>query len=320
MNNDAYELYTFLAKFAIIIIIANTRITTMKNILIFTDKESSRVAPMLSANEEHDVRIKSIDEAKDAQKFNPSVLVFDCSNEKLKEISMVTKLAAPALIVADKFNHDVILRGDSYDFVNSPIDEKELNLRIKNLLKIKELRETIGQVSTTDALTGLHNRKYLHERLEAEISRSKRYDTKLSCLLLDIDFFKVVNDMYGYDWGDVLLKKIAEMLKGFVRKEDILTRYGDEEFIVILPNTPEENAFLFAERFRREIEKMEFIPAGEEERHPITISGGIASYPFLQNVEEDANTLIRYSEHALYNAKKRGKNKIVQFSQINIEY
>ena len=106
----------------------------MKNILIFTDKESSRVAPMLSANEEHDVRIKSIDEAKDAQKFNPSVLVFDCSNEKLKEISMVTKLAAPALIVADKFNHNVILRGDSYDFVNSPIDEKELNLRIKNLL------------------------------------------------------------------------------------------------------------------------------------------------------------------------------------------
>ena len=76
----------------------------------------------------------------------------------------------------------------------------------------------------------------------------------------------------------------------------------------------------FAERFRREIEKMEFIPAGEEERHPITISGGIASYPFLQNVEEDGNTLIRYAEHALYNAKKRGKNKIVQFSQINIEY
>ena len=292
----------------------------MRNIVIFTDKEASQIAPILSANEEYDVRIKSIDEVKDAQKFNPSAVVFECSNEKLKEVSMVTKLAAPALIVADKFNHDVVLRGDSYDFINSPVDEKELSLRIKNLLKIKELRETIGQVSTTDALTGLHNRKYLHERLEAEISRSKRYDTKLSCLLLDIDFFKVVNDMYGYDWGDVLLKKIAEMLKGFVRKEDILTRYGDEEFIVILPNTPEENAFLFAERFRREIEKMEFIPAGEEERHPITISGGIASYPFLQNVEEDANTLIRYAEHALYNAKKRGKNKIVQFSQINIEY
>ena len=292
----------------------------MKNIVIFTDKQSADLENMLSSFDDCDIRVINIDEVKDAQKFNPSVIVFNTSDEKLKEISMVTKLPAPALVISSKFNDDIIFRGDSYDYVTTPIDEKELNLRVKNLLKIKELRETINQVSTTDALTGLHNRKYLHERLEAEISRSKRYDTKLSCLLLDIDFFKVVNDMYGYDWGDVLLKKIAEMLKSFIRKEDILTRYGDEEFIVILPNTPEENAFIFAERFRREIEKMEFIPAGEEERHPITISGGISSYPFLQNVEEDANTLIRYAEHALYNAKKRGKNKIVQFSQINIEY
>ena len=293
----------------------------MKNIVIFSDNASAELENTLSANNDDcDVRVKNIEEVKDAQKFNPSVIVFDCSDEKLKEISMVTKLVAPALIVANKFNDEIIFRGDSYDYVTKPLDEKELNLRLKNLLKIKELKETINQVSTTDALTGLHNRRFLHERLEAEISRSKRYDTKLSCLLLDIDFFKVVNDMYGYDWGDVLLKKIAEMLKGFIRKEDILTRYGDEEFIVLLPNTPEENAFIFAERFRREIEKMEFIPAGEEERHPITISGGIASYPFLQNVEEDGNTLIRYAEHALYTAKKRGKNKIVQFSQINIEY
>lgn len=123
---------------------------------------------------------------------------------------MVTKLVAPALIVANKFNDEIIFRGDSYDYVTKPLDEKELNLRLKNLLKIKELKETINQVSTTDALTGLHNRRFLHERLEAEISRSKRYDTKLSCLLLDIDFFKVVNDMYGYDWGDVLLKKLQK--------------------------------------------------------------------------------------------------------------
>ena len=193
-------------------------------------------------------------------------------------------------------------------------------MRLRNLSRVKELREKISLVTTTDELTGLHNRRYLQERLEAEISRARRYNTKLSCLLFDIDFFKVVNDMYGYDWGDVLLKKIAELLSNFIRKEDILTRYGDEEFVVILPNTKEENAFIFAERFRREIEKMEFIPAGEEERHPITISGGISSFPFLENVEENANTLIRYAEHALYNAKKRGKNKVVLFSQVNLDY
>ena len=292
----------------------------MTNIIIYSDKNQTDLKELIQGDEEYSVRVMNIADLKDAQTYNPSLLVFDCEPAKVKEAAMVTKLSAPALIVANSMIDGLIMRGDVYDYVYRPIKEDELKLRVKNLLKFKELRENISKVSTTDELTGLHNRKYLHERLDAEISRSKRYGNKVSCLLLDIDFFKVVNDMYGYDWGDVLLKRIADMLRNIVRKEDILTRYGDEEFIVILPNTAEENAFLFAERFRRDIEKMEFIPAGEEERHPITISGGIASYPFLENVEENSNTLIRYAEHALYNAKKRGKNKIVQFSQINIDY
>ena len=186
------------------------------------------------------------------------------------------------------------------------------------MLKIKELRDKIKMVSTTDELTGLHNRKYLLERMEQEISRAKRYGNALSLLLFDLDFFKVVNDIYGYEWGDVLLKSIADKLRQVIRKEDILTRYGDEEFVVVLPNTNEDNAFLFAERFRKEVERMEFIPAGEEEKHPITISGGVSTFPCIPDAEEDANTIIRYAEHALYNAKNRGKNKIVQFSQLNL--
>ena len=292
----------------------------MKNVIIYSESSDSKIKPFLEEIEDLDVRIKNINEAKEAIKLNPSLMVIEASEKAVKDFSMVTKLAAPTLIVADKIYDDVVCRGNSFDYILNPINPKELNLRVKTLLRIKELKETIGEVSTTDELTGLHNRKYLYEHLETEISRARRYETKLSCLLLDIDFFKVVNDMYGYDWGDILLKKISEMLKDFIRKEDIVTRYGDEEFIVILPNTPEENAFLFAERFRREIEKMEFIPANEEEKHPITISGGISSYPFLENVSEDANTLIRYAEHALYNAKHRGKNKIVMFSQMNLEY
>lgn len=292
----------------------------MKNIIIYSEKNSSEIENLLKQNDEVDVRIKNVSEIKELDKYNPSLIVLDLTETKLKEVTMVTKFSVPTLILTDKIYTDVTVRGESYDYILRPVLPFELNLRVNNLLKIKELRETIKMVSTTDELTGLHNRKYLHDRLDAEISRARRYDTKLSCLLLDIDFFKVVNDMYGYDWGDVLLKKIAEMLDGFIRKEDILTRYGDEEFIIILPNTTEENAFIFAERFRRDIEKMEFIPAGEDEKHPITISGGISSFPFMENVDENANTLIRYAEHALYNAKKRGKNKIVLFSQVNLDY
>ena len=211
-----------------------------------------------------------------------------------------------------------IVRALSYDYILNPINSVELNVRINALLKTYETKKNLVKTAICDELTGLYNRKYLHHRLEAEISRSKRYNTPVSCLLFDIDYFKIVNDMYGYDWGDILLKKIAQILSALVRREDVLTRYGDEEFMVLLPETTEQQALIFAERFRSDVEKMEFIPANEEERHPITISGGVACYPYMENVDEDANTLIRYAEHALYNAKQNGKNKIVQFSKINL--
>lgn len=291
----------------------------MRNVVIYTENGHSNVASLIE-NEELNVRVEKFENIKDYANLNPSLLIFEVSEQKIKDIAMVTKFAYPILIINDNVIKDVTIRAVAYDYIFNPVNKEELNVRVNNLVKIREMRDVIRLISTTDELTGLNNRKYLQDRLEGELSRAKRYGVKLSCVLFDIDFFKVVNDIYGYDWGDILLKRIAEMLKGLIRKEDILVRYGDEEFIVVLPNTPEENAYLFAERFRHDIEKMEFIPAGEEERHQITISGGISSYPFLENVEENGNTLIRYAEHALYNAKKRGKNKIVQFSQVNIDY
>lgn len=288
----------------------------MRNIVIYSVQGKSDLTEILSEIEEINVRVESAAQMKEYNLLNPSLLIVE-QGPDLKNILMTTKFSCPILFLGSIFT-DVTVRAEGYDFIKTPVSKTEFLIRVKTLLRIKSLKDKLAIVSTTDNLTGLHNRKYLHERLDAEISRAKRYSTSLSCLLFDIDFFKVVNDMYGYDWGDILLKSLADKLKSLIRKEDILTRYGDEEFLLVLPNTPEENAFLFAERFRRDIEKMEFIPAGEEERHPITISGGISTYPCLENVEEDANTIIRYAEHALYNAKKRGKNKIIQFSQINL--
>jgi len=293
----------------------------MRNIVIYTTKKQSDIKDTLEHLdniEELQIRVELSEDLKEYLLLNPSLLIVE-DVPNLKDVLMTTKFQVPVLFVGEAIN-DVTIRALSYDYISKPINKDCLIVRINSLLKVKELHDKIDEVSTTDELTGLHNRKYLQERLDAEISRARRYKTPLSCLLFDIDFFKVVNDMYGYEWGDVLLRNLSDKLKQMIRKEDVLTRYGDEEFIVILPNTSEDNAFLFGERFRRDIEKMEFIPAGEEERHPITVSGGISTYPCLKNVEEDANTVIRYAEHALYNAKKRGKNKIVQFSQINLEF
>ena len=288
----------------------------MKNVIIYTDKNSSAIADTIATIEDVNIRLENADKLKDYENLNPGVVIIE-SVPNIKDVLMVTKFKYPILFIGEVFKGCTV-RSVAFDYIKTPVDNQELVVRVKNMLKIKDLRDKLKTLSTTDELTGLHNRKYLLERMDQEISRARRYGTPLSVLLFDLDFFKVVNDIYGYEWGDVLLRSIADKLKQLIRKEDIITRYGDEEFVVALPNTSEDNAFLFAERFRKDIEKMEFIPAGEEERHPITISGGISTYPCFKDAEEDANTIIRYAEHALYNAKKRGKNKIVQFSQLNL--
>jgi two-component system cell cycle response regulator len=290
----------------------------MKNVVIYTDKKSSTIADVISGIEDVNVRLESAENIKDYEALNPGVIIVEDVPD-IKDVLMVTKFKHPILFIGETFKGATV-RAVAFDYIKTPVDNQELLVRVKNMLKIRELRDKLKTLSTTDELTGLHNRRYLQERMEQEISRAKRYGNALSVLLFDLDFFKVVNDIYGYEWGDVLLRSIADKLKQLIRKEDILTRYGDEEFIVVLPNTTEDNAFLFAERFRKDIEKMEFIPAGEEERHPITISGGISTFPCLPDTEEDANTIIRYAEHALYNAKKRGKNRIILFSQVNLDY
>ena len=292
----------------------------MSNLVIYTDGNASNLENLCKKNVEMDIIVKSSEEIKNMEIENADVAVIDISLDKLKELSMVMKFPVPVLVVSDEIPSNITIRGEAFDYIVNPISEYELSVRLKNLVKIKELKEKISNITTTDELTGLHNRKFLIERLESEMSRAKRYKSTVSCILFDLDFFKVVNDMYGYEWGDVLLKKVAEMLLNLARKEDVVTRYGDEEFMVILPDTSEENAFIFAERFRRDVEKMSFIPAGEDESHPVKISGGIASFPYMENVEENANSIIRYAEHALYNAKKRGKNRIILFSQVNLDY
>ncbi len=286
------------------------------NIVLFSESGKSEFSHLINVDDEIELREFSAEQLENYKQYNPGLVILDLDINKIREFCAIRKLECCVLAVVDEIPQ-ITIRALSYDYIKKPIDRIELNTRIKALLKTYETKKNLVKSAICDELTGLYNRKYLHHRLDAEISRAKRYGTSLSCLLLDIDYFKIVNDMYGYDWGDILLKKIANMLSALVRKEDVLTRYGDEEFIIILPETTETQAMIFAERFRKDVERMEFIPANEQERHPITISGGISSFPYMEDVDETSNTIIRYAEHALYNAKQSGKNKIVQFSKMN---
>lgn len=164
---------------------------------------------------------------------------------------------------------------------------------------LKQLNHRLLGLALTDGLTGLQNHRSFKERLPEEFARSKRYDTPLSLILVDIDHFKRYNDNFGHPAGDDLLKGISLLLQEVARDSDIVARYGGEEFAIVLPHTDEEASIMFAERLRLTIEETEW------PHQPITASLGIATVtPDIQT----ASDLVEAADRALYASKTRGRN------------
>jgi len=169
--------------------------------------------------------------------------------------------------------------------------------------------ESLNDLSITDGLTGLYNHRYLHEQLAREIRRSDRYRAPLTCLMLDIDDFKKVNDQWGHPFGDAVLAKTAGLIRETVRTTDTVGRYGGEEFLVMMPQTSREAALLLAERIRRTVEAYPF-SLGDGMVH-VTLSIGLATYPSLTLGVRNKSALLSAADQALYKAKRTGKNRTV---------
>jgi len=186
-----------------------------------------------------------------------------------------------------------------------------------NYPKVVELKvfEEANHFSKCDSLTGLYNRGYFEESLSGEISRSRRYETEFSILFLDFDDFKRINDTMGHLAGDYVLKKVANLIKGEKREEDVIARYGGEELVIILPETNKVNTLIKAERIRRKIQDMPLTFEGKDIR--LTVSCGVATFP--QDAQE-ANKLIHCADQALYRAKAEGKNRVCLFSTDKRQY
>lgn len=178
--------------------------------------------------------------------------------------------------------------------------------------KIKLFQEA-RRLAITDGLTGLYNTRYFYKTLDLEIARTNRYGNPFSLMLFDIDNFKLLNDTYGHQAGDEALQELASILKSSSRETDTVVRYGGEEFIIILPNTPEEETIFLANRIRNAVQETTFI-VNSKERVNITLSGGIASYP--KNAS-DAKSLLNAADAALYSAKAAGKNIVFCFEGFN---
>jgi diguanylate cyclase (GGDEF)-like protein len=167
--------------------------------------------------------------------------------------------------------------------------------------------EKAERLAVTDGLTGLTNRQHLEALLTSEILRSRRYRTPLSLVMLDVDYFKSVNDTFGHQEGDDVLIAVAAIIKNLCRSHDIAARYGGEEFLLILPETNGSGAMVIAERVREEVESHRFNYEGKV--HSVTISCGIAEI----NNEKDQGVagLISVADQALYKAKETGRNRTV---------
>ncbi len=210
------------------------------------------------------------------------------------------------------------LEAGADDYLPKPFDEIELNARIYACLRTKALQDELKQknlqlvellekveiLASTDPLTELFNRRRFEVVLENEFKRATRYNSPLACLMIDIDYFKKVNDGYGHRTGDLVLHEIAQIIKNTLRETDVTARWGGEEFVVLLPQTDKKAALQSASRILKAISACKFSGLPDKK---ITVSIGIASLP---NPSIDTGEkLVDFSDIAMYDAKSKGRNR-----------
>jgi two-component system cell cycle response regulator len=209
------------------------------------------------------------------------------------------------------------------DYITKPINFAELEARVNSLLRIKQLQtdlaarerdlaqmnDKLREISLTDGLTGVENRRSLEERLHDMWQHSLRLHEPIALVLCDIDKFKSVNDNYGHQAGDAVLKEFAQLLKSEAREIDRVGRYGGEEFLLILPGTVLDAAVTFAERLREKVASHTFSYTGGTLCR--TMSCGVAASPHPK--VKDQEGLLRAADDALYVAKETGRNRVVRF-------
>ncbi|HXG50509.1 MAG TPA: diguanylate cyclase [candidate division Zixibacteria bacterium] len=192
------------------------------------------------------------------------------------------------------------------DYITKPFSFSELLARVRVGTRVVQYQQHLEHQSHVDSLTGLFNRRAFEKKIEEEFERSKRYQHPISLLILDIDNFKTINDTYGHHGGDTALVKIAEILRERTRQSDFPSRYGGEEFVLILPETDQESALQAARKIHEEIRASSYGTANAT--FHLTVSIGLAStstkeYPDWRKMLDDA-------DQALYRAKHNGKDRI----------
>ena len=296
-------------------------------VLIVDDRPASyeRIAATLA--KEHDVEV----EADPSQALfhaadgNYDLLIVSLGLENFDALRLCSQIRSldrtrnlPILAITEPDNTARMLRGLEIgvnDFLIRPVDKNELLARTRSQVRkrryTERLRDNVQmsiEMAITDALTGLFNRRYMESHLGTLIEQAAARGKPLSALILDIDYFKAINDSHGHDAGDDVLRDFALRIKRSIRGIDLACRYGGEEFVIVMPETDMAVAAMVAERLRRRIAAEPFAIAQGTRQIPVTISIGIAG---LRGKDDTAAALLKRADQALYRAKRDGRNRVV---------
>ncbi len=222
----------------------------------------------------------------------------------------------PILLIADPEERPRILRGLDLgvnDYILRPIDRNELVARVRTQLRRKRYADTLREnvqaafeLAVVDALTGLNNRRFLETHLSSALDQAAHMGRPLSLMILDVDHFKAVNDTYGHDAGDEVLKGLAQRVRRVVRSADLVCRLGGEEFVIVMPDTPLSVAAKIAERVRAAVQSELFQIDANGQAIPVTTSIGLAE----RAADANPDALLRRADKALYDSKSSGRNRV----------
>jgi two-component system cell cycle response regulator len=298
-------------------------------ILLVDDRPSSyeRLAPVLATEHSVDVEPNPSEALFHAAEGNYDLLIVSLGLENFDGLRLCSQArslertrSVPILAIAeaDNNNNSRLLRGLEIgvnDYLLRPVDKNELLARARTQIRKRRytdhLRDNVQnsiEMAITDGLTGLHNRRYMETHLATLADQAANRAKPLALMMLDIDYFKSINDRYGHDAGDDVLREFAVRIRKSIRGIDLACRYGGEEFVIVMPETDLHVAGMVAERLRRSIAGEPFSIEKGTKRLDVTISIGIAT---LEIKGEAISDVLKRADQALYRAKNDGRNRVV---------
>jgi two-component system cell cycle response regulator len=296
-------------------------------VLIVDDRAASheRIAAMLAEEQSVDVEADPSEALFRAADGNYDLLIVSLGLENFDALRLCSQLRSldrtrniPILAITEPDSNARMVRGLEIgvnDYLMRPIDKNELLARARSQVRkrryTERLRDNVQisiEMAITDALTGLFNRRYMESHLASLLEQASARGKPLAVLVLDIDYFKSINDNHGHDAGDDVLREFALRIKRSIRGIDLACRFGGEEFVVVMPETDIAVAAMVAERLRRRIAADPFAINAGGNSIPVTISIGIAA---LRGAEDNAASVLKRADQALYRAKRDGRNRVV---------